>query len=211
MSTTDTRTLDDPPVRVCRKCSTQAQTSGDFCPHCGARYSKKKRSKKARALIIGVPLAALIAAAVIAAALIVHHSNQVAARKRAQHAAAVAAARRRHRAAVAAAAAAAAQRKAQQAAAALKRDEAKIMRQSMVSALQGAVQKDAEKDVNEGLLNGPIIKVQCEPATAVDATASIANYTCLAATSQTGTELSGYRFSATINTNTGSYTWHLGG
>jgi hypothetical protein len=73
------------------------------------------------------------------------------------------------------------------------------------------VKKDAEKDVSNGLLNGPILKVQCQPATAVDATAAIANYTCLAATSQTGNQLQGYRFSANINAQSGSYTWHLGG
>ena len=55
------------------------------------------------------------------------------------------------------------------------------------------------------------MKVQCQPATAVDATAPIANYTCLAATSESNGLLSGYRFSATININSGSYTWHLGG
>ena len=27
------------PIRVCRECSTQAPTSGEFCPHCGARYA----------------------------------------------------------------------------------------------------------------------------------------------------------------------------
>ncbi len=194
----------DAPVRVCRKCSTQAQASGDFCPHCGARYSKKRRSRKARFLIFGLPLLLLLAGGGIAAGLIIHHNNQVAAKKRA---AAQAAARK----AAAARAAKAAQQR-------LKRQQAKVtqalanaQRTILVSGLQNAVKKDAEKDVADGLLTGPIIKVQCQPATSADATASIANYTCIAAKSETGGTLDGYRFSASIDTQTGSYSWHLGG
>ena len=199
------------PIRVCRKCSAQAQTGGEFCPHCGARYATRQRSAKARLLMIGLPVVILLIAGGVAAALVVHHNNQVAA----QHRAAEAKARRV--AAARLAARRAAQRQAQaaarvkRAAAQAKADLAKIERQSIVNALQGAVKNDAEKDVSDGVLNGPIMKVQCQPATAVDATAPIASYTCLAATSESNGVLSGYRFSASINVNTGSYSWHLGG
>jgi hypothetical protein len=105
--------------------------------------------------------------------------------------------------------------KAAQASAALQakvnRDIANIKRLSLVDSLQSAVKKDAEKDVTNGVLTGPILKVQCQPATAADATAPIANYTCLAATSESGGTLNGYRFSGSIDTGTGSITWHLGG
>ncbi len=80
----------------------------------------------------------------------------------------------------------------------------------MVGSLQNAIKKDADSDVSSGVLTGPILKVQCQPATAADATATIANYTCIAANSESGGELSGYRFSGTINIRTGSETWHLG-
>ena len=207
--------LADPPtpvgreeaVRVCRKCSTQAQTNGEFCPHCGARYSRKKRSKKTRRLLFAIPTVMVIAAAVVAAVLIVQHNHQVTVRHHAAHVAAVAAAHRR----AAQHAAAEEQLAITRSAAKLKQDEARIERASLISALQGAVKKDAEKDVSDGTLTGTILKVQCQPGTAADATASIANYTCLAATSESGGELNGYRFTANINTQTGSYTWRLGG
>jgi hypothetical protein len=44
------------PTRICLKCATQSQTGGDFCPHCGARYGKRRRSKRALALMIGIPV-----------------------------------------------------------------------------------------------------------------------------------------------------------
>jgi hypothetical protein len=74
------------------------------------------------------------------------------------------------------------------------------------------VKKDALADVANGVLNGPILKVDCQPASTADQTAPIANYSCLAvsSTAADGTE-SGYRFTATINMNTSSYTWRLGG
>lgn len=31
------------PERVCRRCSTVATTTGDFCPHCGASYVRRRR------------------------------------------------------------------------------------------------------------------------------------------------------------------------
>lgn len=191
------------PIRVCPKCSTQSQTSGDFCPHCGSRYGKPKRSKKARALIFGGPAIVILVAAIVAVALVVHHNNQAAARK---HAAVVAAAHAR------------AQRVAEREAAdKLKREEAaaaKLIanseRSSLVSFLETNVKKTAEKDVAAGVLNGPIMKVQCEPATSTDATATIATYSCVAATSESGGTLNGYSFTGTINLKTDGATWHLG-
>jgi hypothetical protein len=199
------------PIRVCRKCSTQAQTHGEFCPHCGARYGKRERSRRARLLIFGLPLLILIAAGGVAAALVIHHDSQATAHKQAvaahekvvARAAAQSAARQR------AAAQSALRRK--RAAANLQRDITNLKRETLVTGLQGAVKKDATKDVSDGVLTGSISTVQCQPATSADASASIANYSCLAATSETNGVLSGYRFSATINLNTSSYTWRLGG
>lgn len=160
--------------------------------------------------MVGVPGVALVVAAIVAAVLIVHHNHQVAARKHAAHVAAVSAAKKKAAAEAAARAAARRQARIKAAHEKLLKAEAKLKRDELVISLQKAVQKDAEKDVNDGIFDGPIIKVQCQPATAVDATAAIANYSCLAATSQTGSELEGYRFSASINMHTESYSWHLG-
>lgn len=175
-----------------------------FCPHCGARYEKKRRSTKMRLLIFGVPLLALVVGGGIAAALIINHNDQVAAQKRAAaHAAAVQSAARRT--------AEAEQRRLAVDQAKAKRDLARLERVSMVNELQAAVRKDADKDVAQGLLTGPILKVQCQPASTVDSTATIADYTCIAANSDSGGTLSGYRFSGTVDTSTGSITWRLGG
>jgi hypothetical protein len=150
---------------------------------------------------------------VVVAAIVIQHNNQAAAHKRAVAAASRRAAAHRHAILVAQQRARQAARKVAQAEAKLNRDLATIQRNSIVSALQGAVKKDALKDVSDGLLNGPILKADCQPASATDQTAStIANYSCLAvsSTAADGTE-SGYRFTATINIKTGSYTWKLGG
>ncbi len=145
----------------------------------------------------------ILAAAIVAVALLIHHNNQVAARK---HAAAVAAAHAR--------AQLVAQRRA---AAQLKREKAAVAkivasseRTSLVAYLQTHVKKMADSDIADGVLDGPIIKVQCEPATSADATATIATYSCIAATSQSGGTLSGYSFTGTINLNTDDVTWRLG-
>ena len=204
METPDATTESETPIRVCRKCSTQARTAGESLPFCTARYSKRTHSRKQRILVFGAPLLVLVIAGGTAGALTVRHNNHIAAQKRE---AAQASARR-----------AAAQRAAQAEAQRLKKAQAdskralaKLERLSIVSDLENAVKKDAEKDVNDGLLDGPILKVQCEPATTGDATATIANYSCIAAKSETGGTLEGYRFSALINTQTGSISWHLGG
>ena len=81
-----------------------------------------------------------------------------------------------------------------------------------MSSLESSVKKDALQDVSTGLLDGPILKADCQPATQADQNSSIANYSCLAVSSigSDGTE-SGYRFAATINVNSGRYSWRLGG
>jgi Flp pilus assembly protein TadG len=198
-------TADESPVRVCPTCSTQSQAAGDFCPHCGGRFSKRRRSRRTRLLLVGVPLLLLLIGGGVAAGLIIHNNQQAANRK---HAAARAAA---HARALAAQRQDAAQ-KLQRAEQRLKQTLARDTRAAIVKDLQAAVKKDAQKDVNDGTLNGPVLNPDCQPASASDATAPIARYTCLAVTSigGDGTER-GYRFSGTINLSTGSYTWQLGG
>jgi hypothetical protein len=171
-------------------------------------FARRKRSRRALLLFIGVPLVLVLVGGGVAVALIVHHNNEVAAQKRAatQRRTAQQAAQR-----VAQQRSLLAQKQQQRAQAALRRIIASSKRDSIVSALQSSVKTDAEKDVADGILTGPILKVQCQPASSADATASIATYTWVAANSIANGTLSGYRFSATININSGAYTWHLGG
>jgi hypothetical protein len=77
------------------------------------------------------------------------------------------------------------------------------------------VTKDATKDVNLGLIDGPVLRTECNPTGGTgtsDLTASSADFSCLAVNKENadGTA-SGYRFSASVNYDDYSYTWHLGG
>ncbi len=62
------------PVRVCRHCSTQSQTSGEFCPHCGGRFSKRRglgrlglRTRRARFAALACASVAAVVVAVLLA------------------------------------------------------------------------------------------------------------------------------------------------
>jgi hypothetical protein len=203
------------PVRVCRRCSTQSRTSGEFCPHCGARFLRRAIGKRGK-ILIGVLLVALLTAGgATAVVLRINHDNQVKAEKHrkavAAHKAAVAA----HKAALAAQAA----RKAQQAQRAVQQAEQQVKvdeRKALVDALQNSITKDAQKDIENSVLSGPnIAKTVCTPVGGGNLQDTLADHTgdwsCLAVnqTSSDGTE-SGYGFHATINYDTGSYTWQLG-
>lgn len=200
------------PVRVCRKCSTQSQTSGEFCPHCGAGFARRGIGKRGRILVGGLIVALLAVGGATGVALKINHDNQV---KAAKHRRVVAA----HNAALAAQAAqrARAARQAAQLAAQTAEDQLQVdERKVLVTALQNSITKDAQKDINNGVLNGPAItNTVCTPVGGGNLQDTLADHTgdwsCLAVnqTSADGTE-SGYGFSATINYDTGSYTWQLG-
>ena len=188
------------PVRVCPDCSAQVQTDGSFCPHCGASYMRRtrkarltRRGKIARALALAIVLAGGGAAGVIVK---LDHD-------RTAHAAAATAQQKRDDAT----------RQADAKAAAAKVE--KSNRGELVKQLEKSVTKDAQKDVNDGLLNGPVLRTECDPAGGInpnDLTVSTADFTCTAVTADNadGTA-SGYRFSATVNYDQFDYTWHLGG
>jgi hypothetical protein len=89
------------------------------------------------------------------------------------------------------------------------------LRSDVIRSLERSVAKDAKKDVSLGVIDGPIVKTQCDPTGSVDVedlAVDTADYECIAAnkTNADGT-LSGYRFSASVNFADSSYTWHLGG
>ncbi len=64
-----------PPVRVCRTCSVQSQTVGDFCPHCGKSYLHARRMPSRRALTIAGVALLLVAGAVTGIAVKVSHDR----------------------------------------------------------------------------------------------------------------------------------------
>ena len=158
-------------------------------------------------VLASLGLLLVLGAAGAAVAIKVHHDDEVQARHRAE-----AAARAR-----AAAARRAAEQHAQaaRAAEAAKREAEVHEREVLENGLEAAITKEAEHDVQEGLLTGPIKSTTCTPVSggsSQELAGSTGIYSCLAvnSTSSEGTE-SGYHFSGTINFKTGSYTWRLGG
>jgi uncharacterized protein HemX len=188
------------PVRVCPKCSTQTQTDGAFCPQCGASYMRRRRKTRLtrRGRIARFVALAIVLAGGGGAALILKLDHD----KRA-HAAAVAAQQKRDEA----------QRRADAKAAA--DDLERSNRADLVKQLEKSITKDAEKDVANGILNGPILRTQCDPAGGSnpdDLSVTSVDFSCMAVTSESSDGLAhGYSFSATINYDEFNYTWQLGG
>lgn len=189
-------------VKVCPKCSVQETTDGLFCPHCGARYAKKQRSKRSKVILLAAVGLLILAAIGVGIAFKVNHDDEVQAKRDKQH-----------RIEVAAAAARAEQAKREAAAAKAASEKRKLdraLRQLMVHEMEKTITKDAKKNVNEGVLDGPILGSQCSPAPG-GGSKSAAPYTCMAITKRNGDgTVEGYNFTVTANMNTGSMTWHLG-
>lgn len=193
-------------TRVCRRCSTQAATSGAFCPHCGAAYERRRRgprswSRRTR-LATAVLVVALLLGAGGAVVALEHAADQRAEdRERAAQ-------ERRDREA-AAARAAEEEADAQEAGDRL----ARSLRRSTVRDLRRSITKDARERVSEGVLDGPILSTSCENLDgneeALDEDAG--TYDCMAVTEKlSGGRSRGYRFSARVDYEEHSYTWRLG-
>lgn len=191
------------PTKVCAQCSTQSRTNGAFCPNCGKSYVHSRPSRKT------IKIAAIALAAVIilgggtaAIAQTVMHNNEVVAQE--------AAAKKKEAAATAAAQKVAAEATAQRASDSAER----ALRMTSVGEIEASITTDAQSRVAEGVLDGPIDKSSCTPlggGSTDDLTAITTTFTCIAINKENadGTA-SGYRFSATMNWDDGSYTWHLG-
>ena len=204
-----------PPLdKVCRKCSVQTRTAGSFCPQCGASYAGRRLPIKINKRVALIVAAALVVVCLgIGIVLNVQHTNQVNAEKAAAAQVADAAAKaadaakkREDDAAKAAASAAAAKAAAD--------DAKRTIRKTLVSAVEDSILKDAQSRVTDGVLTGPISLASCTPVgggSTDDLTAITGSFQCIAVnkTNEDGSS-SGYRFSATVNWNDGSYTWHLG-
>jgi hypothetical protein len=196
------------PIRVCPKCSTQSQTAGEYCPHCGARYvrGRKGLSRRAKRVLLAALLLAVLGGAAGGYAVKHHHDQQVAVRHRREQAAAREVARQRALAEAAARAAAEARR--------AKRQFERSVRHSVVASLRASITKDARKDVSDGVLTGPILRTACTPVgggNVDNLAAHTGNFSCLAVYKDNadGTS-SGWSFAATVNYDDGTYTWHLG-
>jgi hypothetical protein len=196
-----------PPTRVCPKCSVQNQTIGKYCPNCGAPYNAQRLLAKVNRRVLLISAAALIVLIVgTGVVLNIQHTNQVSAEQAAAAAASEAVKKRESDATEAAARATAAK----QAADASKRKQ----RKEIVTALEDSILKDAQERVTTGVLTGPITLASCTPlggGSSDDLTAITGTFQCIAVnkTSPDGSS-SGYRFSATVNWNEASYSWHLG-
>lgn len=194
-------------VRVCPRCSVQNAVGGKFCPNCGAAYASAGRSLRFSKKVVLITAAALIlVAGGIGLALNIQHTNQVNADQEAAAVAAEATKTRESEAAKASASAASAKQAAD--------DLERTQRKATVKALEDSVMKDAKDRVTTGVLDGPITLASCTPlggGSTDDLTAITGTFECIAVnkTNPDGSQ-SGYRFSATVDWNAGSYSWHLG-
>jgi hypothetical protein len=191
--------LHDPPTKICPKCSVQNKTDGKFCPNCGASYETQrffaKFSKRVR-LIIAAVLIVMIGG--IGISLSIQNTNRLNAEQ-------------------AAAAEAEAEKKKESEAAAAKKsadDAQRTVRKAIVTELEASILEDAQDRVWSGDLRGPITLASCTPlggGSSDDLTAITGTFQCIAVnkTNADGSS-SGYRFSATVNWNDLSYSWHLG-
>lgn len=181
-------------TRVCRRCSGLTEVAGDFCPACGARFDGRGRLQRMshRRKVVAVAMIALflLIAAGSGIAIKIRHDNAAQARQaQAQREAAA--------------------RQAQQA-----EDAQQIaLRHESERAMQASITKWARHQVDRSLLDGPILRTSCTPVgggseNLADVTIK---YECFAATTDNGDGTSdGYNVHATMDFNTGSYTWGLG-
>ena len=191
-------------TRVCPSCRVQSQTAGPFCPNCGKGYLRVSPWRKRKVRLAAIVVAAVVLLAGGGAAItmsVVHNNSVVAAEataKEARDAERVAANRL------------ASQEQAREAA----DDAERAVRVSMVGEIEGSITTDAQAQVDDETLEGPILRSSCTPlggGSTDDLTSLTTTFTCIAinADNVDGTS-SGYRFSATMNWDEGSYTWHLG-
>jgi hypothetical protein len=194
------------PVRVCRKCAVQSRTFDDRCPNCGSSYLRglrRFRRRSIRMLVVLVPLLLVLGGAGAAVYLKLDHDADQRAAKRE-------AAEQREQQRERAERQRQADAQAQADADALQAD----LREDSVRDLENAVKKDAEENVSLGLFTGPITQVQCDPVDGNLDDLSIDNvkFECLAANQENedGT-IEGYRYSSSIDFESGEMRWRVGG
>lgn len=188
------------PTRVCAHCAALSHTGGEFCPECGHAFASGRKasgvSRRAKFAMLGVLALLIFGGAGAAIAIKIHHDNQVTAQRHS------------------AAAAALARQQAQQQQQTQNAGET-ALRQGDETSLQQSITKDAQQQVNNGVLTGPILSTSCTPlsgGSSQNLSSSTGTYDCIAVNkiNSDGTS-SGYRYSATIDFSSGSASWHLGG
>ena len=203
------------PNRLCRKCSALSETEGEFCPYCGASFTKRSRIPKRVKITLLIVLAVLIAGSVTTAVVIKNHRDKVAAERQAAIVQAAAAekraaeARQREEAA--------AQEAARQEARRQKRIETQqeiALRHSAERDMEKSITKWADKQVVAGVLGPPAMKrTSCTPIGGGSENLSdiTIRYDCLAINEDNADGTStGYAVHATMDFSSGEYTWGLG-
>lgn len=203
------------PDRLCRRCSTVSSTTGDFCPHCGASYVRRRRLplpalRRRTKLVLAAVLAVLLVAGIGTGVVLQQQAEErTERRERARANLRELEQRRERRRAVAAAASAAAEEEAASAEEELQR----TFRTSSVRELRRSVTKDAQEKQEQGLLEDRATSTSCEntDGNEDDLAEDSAAYSCIAVTEKSADGGSrGYEYSARIDFEDGSYTWELG-
>jgi hypothetical protein len=203
------------PVRVCPSCSAQSTTDGSYCGYCGASFIRRgpRLSRRRKRVILGAVAAIIALGAAAGAAAKVSHDHQLAKQQKAtaiRLAAAKERARQRAEAAAEARRRADEERQRQDAMDAVERG----YRKDLEHELRKEITKSARKAVDEGLLDGPILRTSCDPIAggSDNLDEPTGRYECLAVNTDNDDGTSeGYRYTGTINYEKGSYTWRLGG
>lgn len=190
-------------TRVCRRCSVQSQSAGDFCPNCGKPFVRRGLSKRARLLSIAIVTLLLLGGAGAGVVAKVRNDRAAVAASEAEEAKAAAEAEDE----AAAERAAEAKRAAQEA----EREE----RAGLIKEMQKSITKDARGNAREGMLDGPIFYTSCDPlggGSVDDLTALTTTFECIAANEKLDEGgARGYVYSATMNWDEYSWSWRLGG
>lgn len=196
---TSEESIKEQPLRVCPKCSVQAQVEGDFCPRCGAPYDRTRRRRlgKRSALVGGVILLLMLGAGT-GLVLKDRHDQQL----------------KEDRATALAEEQAEAEQAELDAQAEADETEREYRREQIVE-LEKLIKKDARTNVRQGILDGPILSASCTATgggSTDDLTARTGTFDCIAVTKKhkDGTE-SGYGYQGTLDWDTGTATWQLDG
>ena len=92
--------------------------------------------------------------------------------------------------------------------------DAKAERVEAIKEMEDTIKDFAEKQGREGLFDGPVLSVSCDPVgggKTDDLTAQATIFECFAAVTDNGDgTLSGKKYHATMNWDTGNYTYGLG-
>ncbi|WP_157260723.1 hypothetical protein [Patulibacter minatonensis] len=212
---TDPTVPDDPtvPERLCRRCSTVTATTGEFCPHCGASYVRRRRlpqlQRRTKRILVALVVVLLLAGGGTGALLKVRADDRAEKREQAEQRAEDAARAARERRERAEAKAAAAEQDAADAEERLNKE----IRRMTVRELRKSITKDARAKQADGLLDDRARSTDCESTDGHedDLSESSGEYSCIAITDvDAGGGSSGYRFTARVDFEEGSYTWHLG-